>query len=201
MNLFHQTYKDRKGKTRQSANWYFDLTDHSGIVRRFPGFTDKGATAELRRRIQKLIECCVAGASLDAEMAKWLETIPTDLRCRLLKYGLIDPQSVASAKPLLCPVCKSSGRRSDSAEPCGCNGEHLSAFRASLLHKGTTTEHADLITARVRNILEGCEFTHYGEISASRAMEFLADLRKGIPADGDSPAKRGISAQTSNFYL
>ena len=201
MKLFHQPYKDRKGKTRQSANWYFDLTDHRGIVRRFPGFTDKGATDELRRRIQKLIECRVAGASLDAEMAKWMETVPTTLRNRLLKYGLIDSQSVASAKPLLCRICKSSGCQPESGEPCACNGEHLSVFRASLLHKGTSIEHADLITARVRNILEGCGFTHYGEISASRVMEYLADLRKVTPANGDTPAKPGISVQTSNFYL
>ena len=70
--------------------------------------------------------------------------------------------------------------------------EHLEDFHRSLLAKGNTAKHADLVFARAQAIIVGCKFTLWGDISASRVVEFLAGLRKN---------GAGISAQTSNFYL
>jgi integrase len=65
--------------------------------------------------------------------------------------------------------------------------------------------------ARVRIVFEGCRFTFYSDISASRVEEHLAELRKGIKlataeveARTEGKKKRrkpAIGAQTSNFYL
>jgi integrase len=70
--------------------------------------------------------------------------------------------------------------------------EHLEDFRRSLLAKGNTVGHADLVFARAKAVVEGCKFPFWGDISASQVAEYLAGLRN----DG-----QGISVQTSNFYL
>ena len=67
--------------------------------------------------------------------------------------------------------------------------------------------HADTVSARVRNVAQGCKFNFYSDISASAIHEFLADCRRGgLPKwvkrpDGRSLNTRKMSNQTSNFYL
>ena len=188
-------YKQKRtvdGKVREDRTWTLEFNDHEGRPRRFAAFTDKGASAELGRRIKKLIEFRTTGEKPDSEMLAWLTAMSAKLRQRLAKLDLLDPRFVASCKMLVCPACDSLGQRLDNAEPCKCDGEHLSDFRKAVLNKGGTPDHAKLITARIRNILKGCKCTYHSEIVASRVQQYLADQRA---------AKDGISAQTSNFYL
>jgi hypothetical protein len=50
MRVFKASYKDRKGKARESAKWYVEFSDHREATRRLPGYTDKKQTEELGRR-------------------------------------------------------------------------------------------------------------------------------------------------------
>ena len=171
MSLFKQRYTATDGTSKESQNWYFGFTDHNEIRRRMPGFRDKSLTQELEHRVRRLVELRANGHPLPLEMSRWIETMPKSTRERLAKWDLLDLRSVAHSKPLT---------------------EHLKDFHASLLHKGTTSDHADLVRARVKNILDGCKFKFYSDISASRVQRHLADKRNGA---------ENISAQTSNFYL
>ena len=171
MRVFKQKYKARNGKTRDSTKWYVELKDHNETVRRIPGFTDKKATDEFGRRLEKLVATRVLGDTPGPELSRWLETLPSDTRKRLAKYGLLDARTVANSKPL---------------------SEHLTDFHASLLHRNRTEDHADVQKARARNILAGCGFSQYSDISAARVERFLSDERDN---------GNGMSAQTSNYYL
>ena len=73
--------------------------------------------------------------------------------------------------------------------------EHLDEFKADLLAKGTSSHQAGVVHSRVKKILDGCRFTLWADISASKVQRFLAGLRR------DTDEKRGLSAQTSNWYL
>ena len=73
--------------------------------------------------------------------------------------------------------------------------EHLTDFKASLLAKGTSPKQAQQVHNRVKRILEGCRFVLWSDLSASKLQSFLADLRQ------DKEDKKGMSAQTSNWYL
>ncbi len=53
----------------------------------------------------------------------------------------------------------------------------------------------DLVTGRVRRIVDGCKFQFPADIAAGRVQSFLHELRQ------DTDKKVGISAQTFNFYL
>jgi hypothetical protein len=56
--------------------------------------------------------------------------------------------------------------------------EHLADFENSLLAKGVTPKQASQVSSRVRRVLAGCRFVFMGDLSASRAMEYLASLRE-----------------------
>ena len=171
MRVFKQQYKSRSGKTKISAKWYAELKDHSETMRRLPGFTDKKATEELGCRLEKLVAVRTLGDTPGPELSRWLETLPSDTRKRLAKYGLLDARTVANSKPL---------------------AEHLPDFHASLLHKGDSNDHADLMTGRVRRTCEECKFKQFAVFNPSKMQRFLSEMRD----NGE-----GISAQTSNFYL
>jgi integrase len=68
--------------------------------------------------------------------------------------------------------------------------EHLTDFESSLRAKGVTEDHVKLVSFRARKLVDGCGFRSIPDISASRAMNFLADLKRA-----------GLSIQTCNFYL
>jgi site-specific recombinase XerC len=171
MNVFRQQYTDRKGQTKLSKKWYFELKDHQDSVKRIPGFTDKGATQELGRKLEKLVAVRTMGETPTGELGKWLETIPADLRDRLAKIGLLDATTVANSKPL---------------------AGHVEDFRQSLISKGTTEDNVKLVVGRVKKILDECKFKFYSDLKPSTVMNYLAKLRD---------QGKGISIQTSNFYL
>ena len=171
MRVFKQKYRDRQGKLKQSAKWYVEFKDHTETTRRIPGFTDKKITEELGRRIEKLVALRVLGNAPDPELARWLESLPNELREKLTKHSLLDSRTVAGGKPLT---------------------KHLDDFHASLLHKGDSQDHADLVKARALRICKECKFKFFTEISASKVQKYLAEFRDN---------GKGISYQTSNFYL
>lgn len=73
---------------------------------------------------------------------------------------------------------------------------HLTDFEIALRANGVTTRQVDLVCGRLRRVINGCEFKAWGDITASRTMEYLHKLRRLV-----SETRPGISAQTFNFYL
>ncbi len=175
MRVFKTSYTDRKGKARAASKWYVEFKDHLETVRRLSAFTNKAASEELGRNLKKLVEYHKAtGGQVDPSLSRWLAGLPQRTRERLVAIDLLDGQRVAVSKPL---------------------ADHLDDWAEAMLAKGNTRNHVELVTARARRIIDGCGFRYYSDISASMVLSFLADLR------ADTPKKRGISAQTSNFYL
>jgi len=70
--------------------------------------------------------------------------------------------------------------------------QHLEDFYQSLLAKGDTVGHAQQTIYRIGQIINGCKFAMWTDISASKVERYLADLRNN---------ENGLSAQTSNYYL
>jgi len=168
-------YKDAKGRKREAAKWYLEFRDHNETVRRLPAFTSRAASEEMGRNLEKLIGYHKgSGGQVDPALVRWLATVPERTRAKLVAIGLLDPERVAVSKPLT---------------------EHLNDWTEALKAKGCSTRHVELVVSRVRKIVDGCRFRHFSDISASKAQAFLNDLR------ADTAEKRGIGAQTFNFYL
>ena len=79
-------------------------------------------------------------------------------------------------------------------------GEHLNDFKAALAAKGSTAEHVGLVYGRAQRVINGCGFQKLADVSASRVMEYIHGLRADV-IDDKGDGRRGISAQTFNFYL
>ncbi|MHC4621270.1 MAG: hypothetical protein ACYTEQ_26270 [Planctomycetota bacterium] len=100
MRVFRATYKDKDGRTKKVQKWWLELRDHLHVVRRFPGFTDKGQTELLGRQIERLVNYKVAGEQPDPQLTRWLEQMQDKLRERLVRIGLLDCSRAAAGKPL-----------------------------------------------------------------------------------------------------
>ena len=120
MRVFRQQYTDRNGKTRESSKWYVELTDHLERIQRIPGFTDKGATWDLAGRLQKLVAARSLNNTPDPDLARWIDLLPSTLRNRLAKIGLIDSRIAANSKRLI---------------------EHVEDFAQTLRNRGCTDAH------------------------------------------------------------
>jgi len=173
--LFKTTYKNTNGETAEAAKWYCEFRDRNATTRRLPAFTSKAASEELGRNIVKLVEYHKAtGGQTDPALSRWLTDLPRQTRAKLMDIGLLSRERAASCKFLV---------------------EHLNDFKAFLTANGQTPKHAGLVHSRAKRVLHGCGFKHHSEISPSKVMGFLSDLRK------DTDAKRGMSSQTFNFYI
>ena len=179
MRIFRPTVPNAKGGRGRTARWYVDVKDPEDRWRSVRGFTDRRMTENLGRCIEALLAYRINREPPDATLAAWLEGLTPYLRGRLEKIGALDPRRVAAGRPL---------------------AEHLDDFRAALLARDCTQRHANLVEGRARRIIEECSFKFWSDLSASKAQAYLADLRAD-KTDKAGKVKRGISHQTSNWYL
>ena len=171
MRSFRALYKDRKGRKRESSKWYVEFRDHLDTIRRLPAYTDRAASEEFGRKVERLAACRASSMPLDKDLTRWIEALAPSVRDRLARIGLLEAERVAASKSLLA---------------------HLDDFQEALRSKGTTEKQARLVHTRAKAVVEGCGFRFWSDISASKVQAYLAERRKG---------EKGLSAQTSNFYL
>ena len=165
MRVFQTTYKDAAGVKHTASRWYCELRDHTGKIRRVPGFTDRKATEALGRTIDRMVRFKVNREALDPELTKWVEGLPTKLRKVLARIGLLSGCKVAALRPLV---------------------EHLDGaadapgFRQYLEAKGNTSRHVELTVERVRRIVEGCRFTYWSDLAPGKVLAYLTDLKSDL---------------------
>ena len=173
--VFRTTYTDHNGKTRQAAKWYVEFRDHNERPRRLPAFASKAASEETGRNLVRLVDYHKAtGGQTDPALSRWLTTLPRRTRDKLVSIGLLSPERVAVSKPL---------------------ADHLTDFAAALRAKGNSDFHVEVVTGRARRVFNGCGFRYFSDLDAGKVLAFLSGLR------ADKGEKRGISAQTFNFYV
>ena len=179
--VFKTSYKDRKGKKRESSRWYIEFRCQHGLPKRCPAFTSKAASEELGRNIEKLVGYFKgSGGQTDPALAGWLAGLPADVHAYLIRIGLIPSERAAAKKTL---------------------NEHLDDYAQAMRAKGTTAKQVFQVTTRTRRVFDACGFRHHTDLKASRIMAYLHDLRADRLDDDGEIVKRGISAQTFNFYV
>jgi integrase len=171
MRIYKGSYTDKKGDIHETKNWYFEIKDHLGTIRRFAGFSDRKATGETGRKIEKLVCYRLSGLTLDADLSAWLETLSPKMKVRLAGIGLLDKRQCEGSKPL---------------------SEHLDDFYHSLISKGGTLKHAQQTKQRIQKIFDDCDLHSWSDISASRIQRYLFNLME---------SEKVIGRQTYNYYL
>jgi integrase len=179
--------------------WWIELRDHNGIPRRFAGFTDRTASEELGRKVERLAE--VRGSSLEpkGDLARFVEDMPGELRKRLARWGVLRAVRVAAARPLR---------------------ELIDEWGETMGARDTTAEHDERSLRRVRALFGACGFSNWSDIRPEPVERQLRALREKDPAAikrhlgamGEIPSftrtreaerlkTKGLGAKASNHYL
>ncbi len=169
MNVYRAKYRDKRtGRMKRCQKYRIDFTDNTDRRRRLTAFANKRESERAADKIQWLLS--TDGRVVDPDLRRWVESIPSAMRKKLIEFGLIAD--------------------SDAGKPLG---EHLDDWRESILAKGRTPQHADLLHARVsRVLLDGCQYKTWSEISTHDVVLQLKELRVG---------RNGISNQTHNHHV
>jgi len=179
MRIYKPTYLDRKGLQREGKNWAAEWRFRDRLCR-CTLFSDRKASEEAARNIDRLANLCDAHDVPDAPLNRWLENVPSRIRAYLAKVGVIDGRRLAAGKLL---------------------SDHLDDFEAYLTAKGGTLAHAKLTVTRVRTVFEGSGMRTWSEVTAFKCQQFLTSRRADTLNKKNEIVKRGISPQTFNYYL
>lgn len=152
MRVFRATYKDKNGKKRRSGAWYVEIRI-DGQKRRFPGFTDKRATEELGRRVERLAAIRASGGVIGADTQTWIENLPARTRDYMLKTGLLDAAADAAARPLMA---------------------HVDGFKEYLIHEQHDTEaHTATTVSRIKKVLTGCDAAFVSDLTTAAVAAWI----------------------------
>jgi integrase len=180
MRLFKAAFKNRRGGRQQTSKWYVEFRDHRDREQRLPAFTNRVASDELGRNVEKLVAFhSASGGHVAPDLQTWLVGLPKRIRERLIRIGLVDARRAAISKPL---------------------AEHRDDFLAALRAKGTSPKHVRLLGSRLERVLDECGFKEWTDVTGERFQAWLGRLRESTETDDDTVTP-GLSAQTSNFYL
>ena len=158
MNIYKRTYKDRKtGEKKQCKRFVVDFFDNNHHRRRLLAFANMRESSRVAEKIELLLSC--RGRLLDSDLSKWLTQIPPRIYKQIVEFELLDTRQIAAGKPLK---------------------EHVADFRRSLLAKGRTEDYANLTSGRVQCVIEECGFVDWSDISASKILEKIVELRKHV---------------------
>ncbi len=158
MKVYKPTYKDKKtGKKKDCRKYVVDFIDNNKIRRRLPAFPNKRESMLVAEKIEWLLSCY--GRPLDPELSKWLSQIPPKMHEQFVEFDLLDAKQVAAGKPLT---------------------EHLEDFKQSLLAKGDTIKHAQLIYFRVKRVFNECKLEYWSNISLSTIQQRISGLQNQV---------------------
>ena len=180
MRVFKPTRKGPRGAVLCYRHWYAEFRDHNERVRRLRGFTDKGATEEAGRKLERLAAVRASRGEPDLELSRFLSGLPRRMRERLAEWDMIARRRLAA------------GERLEAL---------LDRFADSLRASDVTEKHVALVKGRVRRAFEEAGFRTLGDIDAdelARALHRLREDRRDIESGEVIP---GISARTSNHHL
>ena len=114
-----------------SRAWNIKFATAPYVYRRVKGFTDKGASEELARKLERLVLLRASGKDPDPTLAKWLrEDCPDALRLKLVRFGVLDAREVCAAKPLT---------------------EHRNDYKQTLCDKGGNPKHVATVANTDQN--------------------------------------------------
>ena len=177
MSVLKPMYKSSQGKKKKVGRWYVEFKDHTGILRRIPAYSDKGATVTLESKIKKLVSCKNSGQpELVYEASQYFEQLPTsaketvNLRNHLIAFGLLNAKKTQAGYTSLADYIK----------------DFTEYMKATPNIKDKTYKQARQTATRVRNIINGCGFKTWRDVDADKIQLFLSKL--------------DIKLQTLKFY-
>jgi integrase len=183
MRVFKQKYR---GKAYR--RWTVEFTDHLGTRRKIQAFADKGASAALGHKLEKLVSYRTARRALDAELTTWLEGLPAWRMKRLADIGLIDGETSAATKALM--VATRERRKQSSHDAFNVTGGHLADFRRHMEARELNPQHIGQVISHCARLIDARRWAFPSDVSTDGIENYIASLRES-----------GASARTANAAL
>lgn len=101
MRLYQASYTDRKGKRKQAKKWSLDFVDHFGIRHAVTLFTDKRASENAGRMIERMVCAVHASEPFDRTLNEFVQALPESILTRLAGWGLLCESKRQGMKSLL----------------------------------------------------------------------------------------------------
>ena len=174
MQLRKPSYKTNGGEVRQSARWHVRFRDHLNTRRRVPAFTDKRMSEKLGEKLDGLAARVRAGEPL-GDIEKWVDTLPGDLRDRLIGWGLLSRET-----------------RLD---------ELVDAYHEAQLDKDTSERTAGETRRRILRVFTGCGFAFFRDIDAEIVTAWLREQRDSGTAKATSNAWLAAARSFCNWMV
>jgi integrase len=157
MAIFKRKYTDpATGEKRTTGKYYVKFADHHGTARQMAAFESKRASQALYSRISELVSYAAAGQTPEADLQRWIDTLPRAITSKLATWGII-----------------SGGRQSAGVLVA----QHIAAFKQYLLDKGCTAQHINTVVPRVEKTLKACRAINLTDISPDKIQRSIGDLQ------------------------
>ena len=149
-------------RTQTSRNWEVQFRDGSNVIRRLALFSDKTASMEAGRKIEKLVALRMAGENPDIPLMKWLMVCPARILHHLAEWGIIDNSRAAASTSL---------------------DTHVKDWREAMQHK----QFADRYIKCVVNIVTRCAEYSSWKTLMDMTREGLTEYLAFLSAKGRAP--------------
>ncbi len=166
MRIYKAKYKDKYGRKKVLKKWWVELRDDFGRLRRFAGFEDKQLSNLLLRNIQELRHLKQGGLEPSKKLQVWFVDLPVKLQEKLVELNLLDTKWATSNTTLI---------------------EHVADWEKHLEAKGDVKVYTQMISSRVRRIINECGFVYWRDLYPSKIEQCVANFK--------------LSKRSRNFYL
>ena len=173
------TDADGRKSKEKSAKWYAVFSDFNGKLRRLALSDVRKAAEGMAAKIAELNELRRERLPMTRELAEFIDKAKPEITAKLAAWDIIPAEKAATAKPLTM---------------------HVDDWKAALLAKGSTPQHAGTSAGHIMRIVTGLGLATVADVSASRVQTFLAGLRQDR-RDAKGEIHRGISGTTFNYHL
>jgi hypothetical protein len=164
MRLFRQKYKGKPYR-----KWTVEIVDHLGTRRKIQALPDKGASAALGHKLEKLVSYRTARRALDSELTEWLEGLPPRMMKRLADIGLIDGETSAASKPLM--VATRERRKQSSHDAFNVTGGHLADFRQHMEARELNPQHIGQVISHCARLIDARRWAFPSDVSTDTAVQ------------------------------
>ena len=145
MRIYKRKRKSGDGKVTTSHKYYVEFNDPSGIKRSLIAFTNKDASEEMGRNIQRLVELRLSGLQPNNGLLKFIESCSEETRASLLHWGVLDHQFGEMGKSLI---------------------NHLADWKIELEAKGCSKKHIKEFISKVKRLIQYCNWERLSDITS-----------------------------------
>ncbi|MFW6456994.1 MAG: tyrosine-type recombinase/integrase [Planctomycetota bacterium] len=154
MRVRKRKYTDDDDNVHTLEKYYVEFTDPNGATRSLAGFTDKAATEQLGKKLQRLSALRAVDEPPDVGLSQFIQGLPQRFLDNLARWNMIDEERAGGARTL---------------------DEHLEIWEKTCREKGNAEKTVQQKISRVRSIVEGIAARRPRDLDTGKIQSWLHD--------------------------